>query len=245
MALTQIARPRRACEHPARMRVAVVGLSALMCGLLASPSLAAMETPQPAPPPATLDDIPSAKPQDVARLLRKVRVRHGDDAVVVQTHLLLNAMQKGSVLATGVRVDRVEEAQGKRFLAFVLETGLIFDDSSRDRTTRAQILWATIMEPTLARLEDGLQVNKADGLVVQMQYFHRPYRTSDELRTSIDQPGTSEEARFYVQSADIDSVIRGEVTLRDLLARTRTTIDGTDVAVKPPPPDGPLTPGPE
>jgi hypothetical protein len=213
--------------------------------VLAGPALAATETPVPTPAEVTLDDIPSAKPQDVTRLLRKVRQRHGDDAVVVQTHLLLNAMQKGSVLATGVRVDKVEEAQGKRYLGFVLETGLIFDDSTRDRVTRAQILWTTILEPTLARLEDGLQVNEADGMVVQMQYFHRPYRSADELRTTIDKPGTSEEARFYVQSADLDSVIRGELTLHDLVTRTRTTVDGAEIAVQPAAPDAPLTPGPE
>jgi hypothetical protein len=45
------------------------------------------------------------------------------------------------VLTTGVRVDRVEESRGKRYLAFVLETGFVFDDSTRDRAERAQILW--------------------------------------------------------------------------------------------------------
>jgi len=92
-------------------------------------------------PPADLDAIPSAKREDVIRLLRKVRHRHGEDAVVIQSQLLLNAMQHGSVLATGVRVDRVVEALDKRYLGFVLETGLVFDDSTRDRVTRAQILW--------------------------------------------------------------------------------------------------------
>lgn len=209
--------------------------------LSSSPSIAADEAPA---PPATFDEIPSAKREDVTRLLRKVRHRHGEDAVAIQTNLLLNAMQKGSVLATGVRVDRVVEAFGKRYLGFVLETGLVFDDSTRDRIARVQILWATIMEPTLARLQDGLQV-KADGMMVQMQYYHRPYRSADELRTTIDRPGTSEDVRFYVLASDIDAVVRGELTVRMLLGRVRTTIDGTETAVAPPRDDLPLTPGPE
>lgn len=222
---------------------AIAAVVLALAGAVAAPPARAAE-PTPAGP-SSLDDIPSAKREEVTHLLRKVRDRHGDDAVVVQTHLLLNSMQKGSVLATGVRVeDRVEERAGKRYLPFVLETGLVFDDSTRDRTQRAQILWATIMEPTLARLSDGLQVKEADGLVVEMQYFHRPYRSEDELREHIHEPGTSEEARFYVLSSDLDEVVRGNVTLRALLAKTRTTIDGGDVVVAPPAVDAPLTPGP-
>ena len=163
---------------------------------------------------------------------------------MIQTNLLLNAMQQGSVLATGVRVDRVDEALGKHYLGFILETGLVFDDSTRDRVARVQILWATIMEPTLARLQDGLQV-KPDGMMVQMQYYHRPYRSVAELRASIDRPGTSEEARFYVLAADLEAVVRGELTLRALMGRARITIDGGEVAVAPPQTDQPLTPGPE
>jgi hypothetical protein len=225
-------------------------LAVLIVAATASVTFAAEATPEfrggPTPhAPESLDDIPSAKPEDVTRLLRKVRQRHGDDAVVVQTHLLLNAMQKGSVLATGVRVDPIEELTGKRYLTFALETGLVFDDSTRDRMQRAQILWATIMEPTLGRLADGLQVNKADGMVVRMQYFHRPYRSAGELREHIDEPGTSEETRFYVLSSDLDAVIRGTTTVRELVAQTHTTIDGADVAITPPAHDAPLTPGPE
>jgi hypothetical protein len=203
-------------------------------------------TAAPFAPPESLDEVPSAKREEVTHLLRKVRQRHGDDAVVIQTHLLLNSMQKGSVLTTGVRVeDHVEEVAGKRYLPFVLETGLVFDDSTRDRTQRAQILWATIMEPTLARLKNGLEVKAADGMVVQMQYFHRPYRSEDDLRTHIHDPGVSEEARFYVLSTDLDEVVRGNVTLRALLGKTRTTIDGGEVAITPPLDDALLTPGPE
>lgn len=200
---------------------------------------------EPTPAPVTdLEDLPSAKPQDVTRLLRKIRKRHGEDAVVIQTHLLLNAMQKGSVLATGVRVDRVEEAFDNRYLLFVVETGMIFDDSTRDRQQRAQVLWASVMEPTLERLKDGLQVD-ADGMMVQMEYHHRPYRSVSDLRANIEEAGTPEVARFHVLAKDVDEVIRGTLTLRNLVGRVRTTIDGAEVAVAPPRDDQPLTPGPE
>jgi hypothetical protein len=198
----------------------------------------------PSPLPSGLEEFPSAKREDVTRLLRKVRRRHGEDAVVIQTHLLLNAMQRGSVLSTGVRVDSVEERFDKRYLAFELETGIVFDDSTRDEALRVQTLWVAILEPTLARLTDGLQVAAADGIVVRMQYHHRPYRSVADLHATIDQPGTSEETRFAVLAADVDAVVRKELTLRDLFRRVRVLVDGAERSV-PLPVGEALTPGPD
>jgi hypothetical protein len=193
----------------------------------------------------SLDEIPSAEREDVGRLLRKVGRRYGPDAVIIQTHLLLNAMQKGSILATGVRVEGIEHVHGKRYLGFALETGLVFDDHTRDEAARLQFLWATILEPTLARLTDGLQVEAADGILVRMQYYHRPYKTVADLRTTVvEQPGTPEEAAFAVLAADVDATVRGELPLRDVLARTHVTVDGAARKVDAPAVDRVLTPGP-
>ena len=52
--------------------------------MLLSPGSVWSQTPA---PPQSLDDVPSDKKEEVTRLLRKVRERHGDDAVVIQTHL--------------------------------------------------------------------------------------------------------------------------------------------------------------
>jgi hypothetical protein len=215
---------------------------ALIAAVLVVPGLAWSQTPL---PPRTLDDIPSAKRENVTRLLRKIRMRHGDDAIVIQTHLLLNSMQRGSILATGVRVDRVEESLGKRYLGFEVETGMVFDDNTRDQEKRLQVLWGAVLEPTLARLEDGLQVHKADGIMVQMQYHHRSYQTIAEVRRDIEQPGTSEVARFYVLAADLDAVVRKQLPLAEVLAKTRITVDGAERSVRTVPASLPLTPGPE
>jgi hypothetical protein len=240
---TQIALPFRPCQHPDLVR-RIWLLRAVVLGCVGlAPVIAAGQTPA---PPASLDDVPSAKREDVTRLLRKVRQRHGDDAVVIQTHLLLNAMQKGSILATGVRVDRVEESLGKRYLGFDLETGMVFDDATRDQEARLQVLWGAVLEPTLARLEDGLQVAKADGIMVQMQYHHRPYRTVAELRRDIEErPGTAEVARFYVLAADLDAVVRKQMALAEVLPKSRITVDGAERSVRTVPVSLPLTPGPD
>ena len=199
---------------------------------------------QPEPPasPAPLDEIPSASPESVARLLLKIRRRYGDDAVVMQTHLLLNAMRNGSLLASGVRVHEVTEHAGKRYLGFHVETGMIFDDHTRDLPARIHVLWLSILEPTLMRLKQ-LEV-PADGVHFAMQYHHRPYRTVEELRREIEQPGVAEEASFYLLAADVREMIAHRVTPRALLERARITVDGADRTIPQPGASPPVHPGP-
>jgi len=216
---------------------------ALVVATLLPPARVWSQTPV---PPQSLEDVPTDKKEEVVHLLRKIRQRHGDDAVVIQTHLLLNAMQKGSVLTTGVRVDRVEESFGKRYLGFALETGMVFDDNTRDPEARVQVLWGAVLEPTLARLEDGLQVTQADGIMVEMQYRHRPYRNVAELRRSLEeQPGTSEVARFYVLAADLDAVVRKQMPIAEVLTKGHVVVDGAERSVRVVPATLPLTPGPD
>ena len=216
---------------------------ALVVATLLPPARVWSQTPV---PPQSLEDVPTDKKEEVVHLLRKIRQRHGDDAVVIQTHLLLNAMQKGSVLTTGVRVDRVEESFGKRYLGFALETGMVFDDNTRDPEARVQVLWGAVLEPTLARLEDGLQVTQADGIMVEMQYRHRPYRNVAELRRSLEeQPGTSEVARFYVLAADLDAVVRKQMPIAEMLTKGHVVVDGAERSVRVVPATLPLTPGPD
>jgi hypothetical protein len=193
-------------------------------------------------PPERLDQIPGGTRESVTRLLQKVRRRYGEGAVVIQTQLLLNAMRHGAVLATGVRVDGVKKYRGTRYLGFHLDTGLIFDDLTRDGAARVQMLWATIMEPTLASLA-GLEV-PAEGIKVEMQYHHRPYRSQGELRRTIDQPGVSEETSFYVRTADVSDLGTPGVTPRDLFRRCRIAVDGTEREIAAPSQDPPGAPGP-
>jgi hypothetical protein len=198
----------------------------------------------PEPLPSGLDEMGGASPAEVARALRKIRHHYGDDAIVIQTQLLINAMRNGSIRATQVGVDGVRAHEDKRYLVFVVDTGLIFDTATRDETTRVHMLWETIMAPTLEHLAQGLRV-PADGIKVVLRYHHRPYRNREELRVNIDEPGTPEETDFYVLGPDIDAILMRSETPHSLITRARVTVDGSvrTVAVAP---DGlPTTPGPD
>mgnify|MGYP006992523163 FL=1 len=209
---------------------------AALLALAALGSLGARSAPaEPVPLPSAAGELPGATRGDVVRALRKVRHKYGEDAVVIESQLLINAMRSGSVRAAAVSVDGVKRDHDKRYLGFTVETGLIFDSQTRDEMARIRMLWATIMAPTLERLT-GLRV-PADGIKVAMRYHHRPYRSQHDLRASIDRPGTPEETAFYILTPD--------VTAPNLIARARVTVDGEERSVQASSEDPPTTPGPD
>ena len=220
-------------------------LRALAISAIAVPMLVAPDAVRadPAPLPSAINEMPSASRDDVVRALRKVRRKYGEHAVLIETQLLINAMRNGSLRATAVGVDGVRPYREQQYLSFDVETGLIFDSATRDETHRIQMLWSTIMVPTLERLT-ALTV-PADGIAVRMRYHHRPYRTQDELRSTIEQLGTAEETNFYLLTGDVDALVKHSVTAVDLLTRARVTVDGAERVVAAPGPDSARAPGPE
>jgi hypothetical protein len=193
--------------------------------------------------PRSLDELPSTARDSVTALLAKSRREYGEDAVVMQAQLLLNTLRHGSQLAAGVRIAGVEEFRGTPYLRFVLETGLVFDDRTRDRNARVHMLWAAIMEPTLASVET-LEIS-AEGVAVDMQSHHRPYETNRALRATIDDPGTVEHVTFYVRAADVNAVRAAAGATRELFGRALVVVDDAPLAPAPLPSDPPTFPGPD
>lgn len=226
---------------PRCARIAVLALVVGAFAQAARPAAAGAGDPS---VPDSLDEMPSANPDSVSRVLAKIRKKHGEDALVIDTQLLLNAMRNGSVLATGVRVDGLDHYRGKRYLAFNVETGLIFDDNTRNETARVQMLWQTIMVPTLERLK-SLTVHADDGIMVRMQYHHRPYATHYELRSTIHEPGPSEETLFYLLRSDVLQLVDKRIPAAELFARATIVVDGGEREIPVPTAAEPLTPGPE
>ena len=197
----------------------------------------------PAPLPSGMESLGSASRDDVARALAKVRHHYGDDAIVIETQLLMNAMRCGSVRATAVSVDGVRPHRDKKYLAFVVDTGIVFDSATRDEATRIHMLWETIMAPTLEHLH-ALRV-PADGIAVTMRYHHRPYRRLEEVRADLDRPGTAEETAFYLLGLDVDALVASSETPHTLLRRAHVTVDGATRTISTAPADLPTAPGPD
>jgi len=197
----------------------------------------------PEPLPSGMESLGSSAPTELSRALAKVRRHYGDDAIVIESQLLVNAMRSGSVRTTAVSVDGVRPHDDKKYLLFVVDTGIVFDSATRDETTRIHMLWEAIMAPTLEHLR-ALRV-PADGIAVAMRYHHRPYRRLEEVRADLDRPGTAEETAFYLLGPDVDALVREGETPHTLLRRARVTVDGATRTVATAPAELPTAPGPD
>ena len=105
-----------------------------------APALRAQESP-----PAASDDGPSSK-AEIFNAMQDVRRKYGSDAVMLEGHLLGHAVRSGSVGEAVVSVGGFEDSDGKRFLTFQLETGIIYNDREVSAAARPARVWSEIVE---------------------------------------------------------------------------------------------------
>src|SRR5206468_3641710 len=77
---------------------------------------AAAAANDPEPVPSGMESLGASAPTDLSRALAKVRRHYGDDAIVIESQLLVNAMRSGSVRTTAVSVDGVRPHDDKKYL---------------------------------------------------------------------------------------------------------------------------------
>lgn len=167
---------------------------------------------------------------ELLQLLEGVNQQYGPDAVALLGLLLHAANQSGSVLTASVRINGTETRQNATFLTFQVETGLIFNTETMDQATRLFTLWSKILAEAFSHLK-SLQV-PADGVMVSLQYYHRPYGGISEVYELTDQPGVSEEARFYFGGEPLRAFLQKEVSAKELLARSFILLDNTPTALQ-------------
>ncbi len=162
--------------------------------------------------------------EEILGLLGEIYQQYGADAVTLLGWLLDATVRSGSLLTASIKVEGMERHQKHAFLAFRVETGLIFNTLALDRNGRLNALWQKILVPTFAQL-DTLAI-PADGVLIHFLYHHRPYQNAEELRRSLDHVGTPEEARFYFLRRDLESYFKKSLSAQDLIQQSLITVNG-------------------
>src|SRR5215813_3214838 len=166
-----------------------------------------------------------APPPELFKLLQELNHQYGPDAVTLVTWLLDAAARSGSVLTASVQVNGNETREDAKFLAFQVDTGIIFNTRTVDQNGRLAVLWDKILAKAFTHLET-LQV-PADGVVVNLLYHYKSFPETDDLSEHVDEPGPIEEAKFYFRTDPLQAYLQKELSPQTLLARSQVLINDT------------------
>lgn len=194
--------------------LAGVALVALTCSALAL----ATDDQEPTPEPGT-------SRKEIQDSLRELQRKYGSDAVLMEGALLGQAIRSGSIVDAVISVDGVEERNGKRFLAFKLETGIIYNDrevAANERSTRA---WIEVVEASLRQFRKPSV--PADGVAVVVSYTHKPYADLADLHEHLKEGhGEPEAVAFYLLVSDIVDLNTDRITSQQLIDRSTVLLNG-------------------
>jgi hypothetical protein len=168
--------------------------------------------------------------KEILDALHDLQHKYGSDAVLLQGHLLGQAIRSGSILEAEITVSGLEDRGGKRFLAFKLDTGIIYNDREVAPPERPRRAWTDIVEVTLRQFRN-LSV-PADGVAVLVGYTHKPYADLADLQAHLNEGhGDPEAGAFYVLVADIVELNADHITAQQLVDRSTILVNGASARV--------------
>ena len=187
---------------------------------------------------AETPDLPSGLPptrsaedrRAVLELMKQNRQKYGDDAALLQGLLLTHSREGQAVLTAESTIVGFEEHEGHKYVTFRLASGVILNDKSLDRDQRLERIWHIIVERTLLRYPKFSA--PADGVAIEIEYNHRPYKQIADLYDEADDTGTVERAKFYMLSSDLSEFLAHQIGTQDFLERSRVLLDSQPVKLR-------------
>jgi len=221
------------------LRLAIsLQLSAIsFCSILAAvvvPSTHLARAQQWKQPPA--DPEQSGISKEILSSLHDVQRQYGRDAVMMEGQLLGQAIRSGSVAEAAIAIPGFEERDGQRYVAFKLDTGIVYNDRDVTAAARPARLWMDIVEPSLRKFKT-LDL-PADGVVLLLAYAHKPYGDEADLRAHLrDSPGDPESVAFYIRNSDVTELTANRITGQQLIDRATVLVNGSParLVLEPPP----------
>ena len=198
--------------------VAAVGLSLV----LVPEARAADAEPADPEPAASHPDDPATGPgtrsaaqermEAIAAELRQIAERHGPDAVVFQTKLLINALSQKPLGPTEVRVAGASGPTtgaapdgAPSYLRFEVASGLVFDAAATTPSQRLARIWQSMVLPTLAGM--GSFKLEPRNLEVELGFGVQDIETLGLAELDPREAMVEESVAFRVPAAVLDDLI--------------------------------------
>jgi hypothetical protein len=158
----------------------------------------------------------------LAEALAVTAEQWGGDAVALQANLLINSLKAGAVLSTEVKVVGPSSVYGADFLQIDVDTGLLLDLEVSGREVADELLWGSVLLPSLERMET-VDLDPA-GLDVAFAYELQDFSQNDPpSRADLAGPTQVRTLRYRIESGQLRSYVARETdaaALRALLTVT-------------------------
>lgn len=146
----------------------------------------------------------------------------GADAVALQANLLINSLKAGAVLSTEVKVVGPSSVYGADFLQVDVDTGLLLDLEVSGRDVADELLWGSVLLPSLERME-SVDLDPA-GLDVAFAYELQDFSQNDPpSRADLAGPTQVRTLRYRIDSRQLRSYVNREINAVDLRDRLTLT----------------------
>jgi hypothetical protein len=175
-------------------------------------------------------DLPSSK-GEVASALEAIEHKYGRDAVKLQSHLLNYALQGGSDLEANVVIRGNDSRDGKTYMAVVLESGIVYNDTGESAGHYPERVWVDIVDPTLRQFE-AIEV-PTDGVALHISYRHAAYEDRTDLyRKMRENAPPADVVSFHLLSSDVVDMVHARISSSELLRRSSALLNGQPVAIE-------------
>ncbi|GEM_PF-2048921 len=153
----------------------------------------------------------------LAEALALTAQQWGGDAVALQANLLINSLKAGAVLSTEVKVVGPSSVYGADFLQFDVDTGLLLDLEVSGREVADELLWGSVLLPSLERMET-VDLDPA-GLDVAFAYGLQDFSQNDPpSRPDLEGPTQVRTLRYRIDAGQLRSYVDRETDAADLRA---------------------------
>jgi hypothetical protein len=163
--------------------------------------------------------------KEILSSLQDVQRQYGRDAVMMEGQLLGQAIRSGSIVDAVISIPGIEERDGRRYLVFKLDTGIIYNDRELTTAARPIRLWMDVVEPSLRQFQT-LNL-PADGVGLIVAYTHKEYVDEADLRAHLhESSGEPESVTFYVLSSDVAELTANRSTAQQVIDRATVLFNG-------------------
>ena len=170
-----------------------------------------------------------ASRETVTAALEDLRAKYGTSATAFQGYLLNFAIQGGSVLDTKVAIAGIEPRRDLRYLAFTLDSGIVYDETKSQQHQLARI-WTDIVEPSARKAAE--MSFPADGIALRITYRRGHYNDRADLQRQLRaQRVAAVEVACFIAGRDAADLFAARITPRDFAARTEVQVDGRPAEV--------------